>query len=85
MDLVLSGVVGVQPGTNNSTIVVNPLAPAAALPWWAADGIPASGRSLAVAFDVDGSHYHNGSGLKVWVDGVLKASSPTLSRLVVEL
>ena len=85
MDLVLSGVVGVQPGNDNTTVVINPLVPADVLQWWAADGVPACGHSLTVAFDSDGSHYHNGSGLKVWVDGVVKASSPTLSRLVVPL
>jgi hypothetical protein len=34
MDLVLSGVVGLQP-KSNGTPVVNPLVPAAVLPWWA--------------------------------------------------
>ena len=46
MDLVLSGVVGLQPKANG-TLVVNPLVPAASLAWWAADGVqlPYTARS----------------------------------------
>jgi hypothetical protein len=85
MDLVLSGVVGIRPTGGTSSVVVNPLAPAASLTWWAADGIPLFDKVLTVSFDADGTHFHNGTGLKVWVDGVLKASSPSLVRLVVSL
>lgn len=87
MDLVLSGVVGIQPETNttNQFVVVNPLAPATALPWWAADGIAVFSSTLTVAFDSDGKHWNNGSGLKVWVNGTLKASAPVLTRLIVPL
>jgi hypothetical protein len=84
MDLVLSGVVGLQPKPNG-TLVINPLVPAALLPWWAADGVVLHGKTVTVVFDADGSHYKSGAGLKVLVNGATAASSPTLSPLVVQL
>ena len=77
MDLVLSGVVGLQP-KSNGTLVVNPLVPATALPWWAADGIALHGQIVTVVFDADGSHYNAGAGLRVMVNGATVASSPIL-------
>ena len=84
MDLVLSGVVGLQP-QSNGTLVVNPLVPATILPWWAADGIALHLQIVTVVFDADGSHYNAGAGLRVMVNGVTVASSPTLRPLTVHL
>ena len=83
-DLVLSGVVGLQPEANG-TLLVNPLVPAASLAWWAADGVALHGKIVTVVFDADGSHYKAGAGLKVLVNGVTAASSPILQRLTVQL
>ena len=80
----LSGVVGLQPAANG-TLTVNPLVPAAALPWWTADGMALHSRIVSVAFDADGARYGRGPGLKVWVDGVVAASSPTMVPLTVQL
>eukprot|EP01047_Picozoa_sp_COSAG01_P070440 COSAG01_NODE_10676_length_2107_cov_4.714143_1_plen_94_part_00 len=84
MDLVLSGVVGLQPKPNG-TLLVNPLVPAASLPWWAADGVSLHGKVVTVVFDASGTHYHRGAGLQVMVDGATVASSPTLMPLMVQL
>jgi hypothetical protein len=84
MDLVLSGVVGLQPKANG-TLVVNPLVPAAVLPWWTADGVALHRRIVTVVFDADGSKYGKGAGLKVMVDGITTASSLTLKPLTVQL
>ena len=84
MDLVLSGVVGLQPKPNG-TLVVNPLVPATSLPWWAADGVALHGKIVTVVFDADGTHYKAGAGLRVMVNGVVAASSPTLKPLTVQL
>ena len=70
---------------SNGTLVVNPLVPAASLPWWAADGVALHGKIVTVVFDADGSHYKTGAGLKVMVDGATVASAPILKRLVVQL
>ena len=84
MDLVLSGVVGLQPHANG-TLLVNPLVPAATLPWWAADGVALHGKIVSVRFDADGSHYNSSAGLEVLVNGATAASSPALKPLVVQL
>ena len=84
MDLVLSGVVGLQP-SQNGTLLVNPLVSPTTLPWWAADGVSLHGKIITVVFDVDGMHYMAGAGLKVMVNGALAASSPTLKPLAVQL
>jgi hypothetical protein len=42
-------------------------------------------KIISVRFDVDGSKYNNGSGLFVWVDGVITNSSKTLGTLTVQL
>jgi hypothetical protein len=84
MDLVLSGVVGIQPEPNG-TLVVNPLVSPSSLAWWAADGISLHGKIVTVVFDADGTHYKAGAGLKVMVDGATAASSSTLRSLTVQL
>jgi len=84
MDLVLSGVVGLQP-SETGLLVINPLVPAQALPWWTADGVLLNGHIVSIQFDLDGTHYKNSAGLKVWVDGVMAKSSPTLTKLTVQL
>ena len=44
-----------------------------------------AGRVVSVVFDVDGKHYNKGPGLRVLVDGVVKATSPVAATLRVEL
>ena len=80
MDIVLSGVVGLQPFANG-TLLVNPLAPTTDLPWWAVDGVLLHGRIVAVTFDVDGSHYNKGKGIRVLVDGTVAATAPAMLPL----
>ena len=71
--------------TTSGTLVVNPLVPAATLPWWAADGVALHGKIVTVVFDADGTHYKHGAGLKGMVNGATAASSPMLTRLTVQL
>lgn len=85
VDLVLSGVVGLQPRANG-TLIVNPLVPANVLPWWAVDGVALHRRIVSVIFDADGSHYSKtAKGLTVLIDGAVKVSVPTLSLVTVQL
>ena len=84
IDLILSGLVGLQPDASGK-LTVNPLIPPRALSWWTVDGIQLHGRSIAVSFDADGKKYQRGPGLRVWVDGVLSASSSTMTKLSVQL
>ncbi|KAI4681278.1 uncharacterized protein J4E88_005786 [Alternaria novae-zelandiae] len=84
-DLVLSGLVGIRPRSDD-VLEVAPLASAAQLTYFRAERIMYHGREIAVQWDKDGSHYGgNSTGLTVEVDGEVVASSPSLSRVTVEL
>jgi hypothetical protein len=82
-DLVLSGLVGIRPSAND-TLEVSPLASSAQMKYFRAERIIYHGHEIAVQWDADGSHY-DATGLQVEVDGKVVASSPTLSRLSVDL
>jgi hypothetical protein len=84
VDLVMAGLVGLRSDTNGK-LAINPLIPPTTLPWWAADGIKMRGKIVSVMFDMDGTRYGRGKGLKVWLDGELAASSPTMAALEVQL
>lgn len=80
-DLVISGLVGLRPRSDN-TIEVNPLVPEGEWDWFCLDNVPYHGRNVTIIWDKDGSHYHQGSGLQVLVDGKVVGQSPTLGRLI---
>jgi Mannosylglycerate hydrolase MGH1-like glycoside hydrolase domain/Glycosyl hydrolase family 65, C-terminal domain len=68
-DLVLSGLLGIRPQLTD-IILVHPLVPDS---WdhFAIENLPYHGRNLTVLWDKDGSNYHQGAGLRVYVDGQL--------------
>jgi hypothetical protein len=43
------------------------------------------GHIISVRYDLDGTHYKHGAGLKVFVDGRLAKSSPTMAKLEIQL
>jgi hypothetical protein len=49
--------------------------------WFALENAPYHGHLVSVLYDRDGSHYHRGAGLQVFIDGRKVASSPVLARL----
>ena len=83
-DLIMSGLVGLRPG-KDGLLSVNPLIPPGELPWWTADGMLIHGKIVSVRFDLDGTHYGKGKGLKVFVDGTVAQSSPAMAELTVQL
>ena len=79
-DVVLSGLVGIRP-LANGTVRVRPLVPSSGADAWghfAADHVLVHGRVLSVVWDQSGTVYGRGTGLRLWVDGVLKATAPNL-------
>lgn len=80
-DLVITGLVGLRPRADK-TIEVNPLVPEGTWDWFCLDNVPYHGRNVSIIWDKDGQHYHQGSGLRVLVDGKLVGHSPTLGRLI---
>ena len=79
VDLVITGLVGLRPRSDD-TLEVKPLAPDA-WPYFALDGVAYHGRRVAIVWDRDGSRYHRGKGLRLFVDGRRVASAPALGRL----
>jgi len=43
------------------------------------------GKIVSVSFDLDGTHYKKGKGLKVYVDGKVVAQAETMGALSVQL
>ncbi|WP_306211715.1 MGH1-like glycoside hydrolase domain-containing protein [Actinoplanes sp. RD1] len=75
-DLILSGLLGIRPQANAS-VRIAPLAPAS---WdhFAVENVPYHGRELTVVWDRDGTAYGKGAGFRVWIDGALALSRPTV-------
>ena len=78
-DLIITGLVGLRPRADD-IIEVNPLIDAS-MAYFALEGVQYHNRSLSMIWDSDGSKYGKGSGLRIWIDGDLKAASPTLQKL----
>ena len=80
-DLVITGLIGLRPRTDN-TIEVNPLIPEDKWNWFCLDNVLYHGHNISIVWDKDGSRYHAGKGLRVYVNGKLVGQSDRLQRLV---
>ena len=88
-DLIISGLVGIRPRAD-AVLEVNPLVPRNpgdpnALAWFALEHVPYHGHLVDVVYDRDGSHYHRGAGLQLFVDGRRVAAAPGLTRLTAQV
>ncbi|MGW4517438.1 MGH1-like glycoside hydrolase domain-containing protein [Streptomyces sp. NPDC004393] len=75
-DLVLSGLLGLRPQAGGN-LRMQPLVPA---DWdhFAAENVPYHGHNITLLWDRDGTHYGQGPGMKIYIDGRLSRTSPTL-------
>ena len=80
-DLVITGLVGLRPRTDN-TVEVNPLIPEGKWNWFCLDNVLYHGHNISIVWDKDGSRYHAGKGLRVYVNGKLVGQSDRLQRLI---
>ena len=69
-DLVISGLLGVTPSPDGTT-VIEPLLPSGKWDWFSLGNLYCQGHKLTILFDRDGSHYGLGSGFRVYADGKL--------------
>lgn len=84
-DLIISGLVGIRPQADDS-IVINPMLPADSdISYFRLQDIAYHGHDIAIQWDSDGSHYGQGAGLKLEVDGEKVASAPSLDRLTAKV
>ena len=82
-DLVITGLCGLRPRADQ-TLEVNPLLPADVWSYFCLDNVLYHGHVLTILWDRDGSRYHQGRGLRVFVDGQLKGQRSTIGKLVIE-
>ena len=81
-DLVITGLCGLRPRADK-TLEVNPLLPADKWSYFCLDDVLYHGHLITIVWDSDGSRYHVGKGLRVYVDGQLKGCRDTLGKLVI--
>ena len=81
-DLVLMGLAGIRP-RDDEKIEINPLFCENDLEYFCVDGVLYHNQYLSILWDKTGNKYNKGAGLKVYVDGVLKAESPKLAKIII--
>lgn len=70
-DLIITGLMGLRPRADNK-LVVNPIIPEGKWSYFCLDNVPYHGHNITILYDKDGSVYHSGKGLRIYVDGILK-------------
>jgi hypothetical protein len=83
-DLIITGLIGIRPSATND-LLIQPLIPRGKWDYFALDGLPYHGHSLAVIYDRTGEHYHRGAGLTVLLDGRVIGHGDSLSKISVVL
>lgn len=84
LDLILSGLFGLRGAATDTSVSINPLIPSS-VTHCAADHIGYRGHMLAIVWDADGTHYGKGTGLMLFIDGKLGASSSTIAKITAQL
>jgi hypothetical protein len=83
-DLLITGVVGLIPRTDN-VVEIYPLLPENAWNYFCLDGVHYHGHTLTIIWDKDGSRYDYGKGLIVLADGKEIAHADKLEKLTGKL
>lgn len=83
-DLVIEGLVGLRP-QEDERIVVDPLLPEGAWPWFCLDGVNYRGHDVTILWDKHGTRYDFGPGFHLIIDGERAAFSESLEKLEVAL
>lgn len=83
-DLVLCGLAGVRT-REDEVLEINPLFDRDNLEYMCADGILYHGKYVCVMWDKNGNRYGRGKGLKVFVDGVERASAEAVEKIEINL
>ena len=81
-DLIITGLVGLRPRADN-TLEVSPLLPKGKWDYFCLDNVPYHGHNLTILYDKDGSRYHAGKGLRIYVNGVLKGQRNDIGKIMI--
>ncbi len=79
-DLIISGLVGLQPRADN-IIEVNPLIPDGKWDYFCLDNVLYHSRIITILYDKTGKRYGKGKGFRIFADGHQIAGSKSLKRL----
>ena len=82
-DLMITGICGLRPRQDN-TLEVNPLLPDGKWSYFCLDNVLYHGHHISIVWDQDGSRYHAGKGLRVYVDGQLKGQRDSLGKIIID-
>jgi hypothetical protein len=80
-DLIISGLVGLRPRSDNS-VEVNPLLPENTWDWFCLDHILYHGKTITIVWDRSGKKYNTGKGLRVYSNGKLIGKSNRIKHLI---
>ena len=83
-DLVISGLAGIRV-SDGDRLEIHPLFAEEQMDYFCADGVLYRGHDLTVLWDKTGERYHRGSGLQVFLDGELVASSAALKKVEISI
>jgi hypothetical protein len=81
-DLIISGLVGIQPQLDGS-IVIEPLLPENEWDWFSLSKVYVAGKEISVFYDKTGDHFGKGKGFFVYVDGHKVASDDSYVTKIV--
>ena len=81
-DLIITGLCGLRPRADR-TVEVNPLLPADKWNYFCLDNVPYHGHNLTIVWDRDGSRYHAGRGLRIYVDGQCVGQRDKIGKLLI--
>ena len=81
-DLIITGICGLRPRQDN-TIEVNPLLPEDKWSYFCLDNVRYHGHDITIVWDRDGSRYHQGKGLKVYVNGRCVGQRSNMGKLII--
>ena len=81
-DLIITGLCGLRPRADQS-LEVNPLLPKNKWAYFCLDNVPYHGHSLTILWDSDGSRYHAGKGLRIYVNGMLKGQRNDIGKIII--
>ncbi|MBR1411945.1 MAG: six-hairpin glycosidase, partial [Prevotella sp.] len=82
-DLMITGICGLRPRQDN-TLEINPLLPDGKWSYFCLDNVLYHGHHISIVWDKDGSRYHAGKGLRVYVDGQLKGQRDSLGKIIID-
>lgn len=81
-DLVITGLCGLRPRADN-TIEINPLLPHEKWDYFCLDNVLYHGHNLTIVWDKNGSRYHAGKGLRIYINGKLVGKRYDIGKLII--